>query len=355
MRLAYGAMGHGRGHAMRSSAMIDRLGSKHTVPVYAGPDACRVMKGRYDCELIPSIHYHDGASGSIDAAMTIKRNLRPGLDLLFAGPHARRLSASWDRFEPELVISDSETWSPQLARALGIPRISLDHGGIMAYCRPRFPGTDQLLAQRDRFADLSMMGCPKQSMVSSCHPAEPWHRDVCVFGPILRPMAYGARPQRGEHLLAYFNKGAHQHHDSVAKALRACGRAVIIHGSGREGRVGNLLFRAPSQPGFVDDLAGVTAVIATTGHQLAADALWLGKPMLLLPEAAVEQRLNASMADRLGTGAHADLSGCDIQRFPLRLDDYRAAMGANRRAGLDEARQALCEAMDWINPRKAPA
>ncbi len=166
MRLAYGAMGHGRGHAMRSSAMIDRLGSKHTVPVYAGPDACRVMKGRYDCELIPSIRYHDGASGSIDAALTIKRNPRPGLDLLFAGPHARRLSASWDRFEPELVISDSETWSPQLARALGIPRISLDHGGIMAYCRPRFPGTDQLLAQRDRFADLSMMGCPKQSMVS---------------------------------------------------------------------------------------------------------------------------------------------------------------------------------------------
>ncbi len=168
-------------------------------------------------------------------------------------------------------------------------------------------------------------------------------------------MAYGARPQRGEHLLAYFNKGAHPLHDGVEQALRACDRAVIIHGSGREGRVGNLLFRAPSQPGFGDDPAGATAVIATAGHQLAADALWLGKPMLLLPEAAVEQRLNASMADRMGIGARAELSGCDIQRFLLRLDDYRAAMGAYRRGGLDDARQALCEAMDWINPRKAPA
>lgn len=357
MRIAYGVMGYGRGHAMRSSAMLEWLSREHEVRVYAGPDAYAVMKNQHDCELIPCIHYHYGPGGSIDPALTVKRNLRLSMDLLFGGARTRQLAASWDRFAPDLVISDSEAWSHQLARARGIPRISLDHVGIMAYCRPSFPAEDRLLAQRDRFGYLAMMGRPQHAIVSSFYPAEARYPNVSVVGPILRPLVYAAEPRQGKYLLAYFNKGTHQLHDALEQALRACGRPVVIYGAEREGRDENLLFRPPSQQGFVEDLAGCAAVIATAGHQLAAEALWLGKPMLLLPEAAVEQRLNAHMVQKMGIGERGclrELSGYDIQRFLLRLDDYRSAIRRYRRDGLTESRQALAAAMARLSPRPAP-
>ena len=348
MRIAYGVMGYGRGHAMRSSAILAELGREHQIKVYAGPDAYAVMNEHFECELIPCIHYRYGASGQIDPLTTIRANISPSADLLFGGAGTQRIAQSWKAFRPELVISDSEAWSHQLARRMKIPRISIDHVGIMAYCKPQFATGDALLAQRDRLGYLAMMGRPDHAIVSSFFPAPPRYPNVSLVGPILRDMVYRARPAQGEYLLAYFNKGEHQFTEGVEQALRACGRPVVVYGAGRAGQDENLHFKAPSQQGFVDDMAGAAAVIATAGHQTASECLWLGKPMLLLPENAVEQRLNAHMACCMGIGAQAsllELTGYDIQRFLLRLDEHRHQIGRHRRDGRVEALAALERAM----------
>ncbi len=352
MRIAYGIMGYGRGHAMRSSAIIPGLeAAGHQVKVFAGPDAYAVMKERFDCTLIPTIAWRYGQDGRVDTARTIRENVGPMADVLFGGAGVGAMHRDFDAFRPHLVVSDSEAWTHKVARQRRLPRISLDHVGIMAYCRPDFPLADRAAAMRDAFGYRTLMGLPEYAIVSSFYDAKPRYRNVEVVGPILRGMVLSARPTRGDYLLAYFNKGPHQFLPGVEQALRSLELPVRVYGTGRVGEDENLSFRAPSQQGFVDDLAGARAVLSTAGNQLLSEAIWLGKPALTLPEDVVEQRLNAHMVVQMGVGEQADLAtltGYDIERFLRQCDDYEQRLPEYRREGNKEAQAALERALDRI-------
>lgn len=352
MRIAYGIMGYGRGHAMRSSAIIPSLEAEgHEVRVFAGPDAHAVMHERFNCQLIPTIAWRYGVDGRVDTERTIRENIGPMADVLFGGAGIKRMHKEWDAFQPDLVISDSEAWTHKVARQRRLPRISLDHVGIMAYCRPEFPLADRAAAARDAWGYKTLMGIPDHAIVSSFYDAPARYPHVDVVGPILRDMVLNARACDQGYLLAYFNKGPHQFLPNVEQALRALDVPVRVYGTGRVGDDDNLSFRAPSQQGFVDDLAGARAVLSTAGNQLISECIWLGKPTLLVPEDVVEQRLNAAMVCKMGIGEQADLStltGYDIERFLLRTDEYAARMPEYQRQGNKEALAALERAIDRI-------
>lgn len=352
MRIAYGIMGYGRGHAMRSSAIIPSLLAQgHQVRVFAGPDAYAVMKDQFDCSLIPTIAWRYGADGRVDTQRTIRENVKPMADVLFGGEGVAALNKDWDDFRPHVVISDSEAWTHKVARQRRLPRVSLDHVGIMAYCKPSFPLADRFAAARDAFGYRTLMGIPDHAIVSSFYDCPARYRNVQTVGPILRDMVLQAKPRKGDYLLAYFNKGPHQFLAGVEQALRALDIPVHVYGTGRVGDDDNLSFRAPSQQGFVDDLAGCRGVLSTAGNQLISEAIWLGKPTLLVPEDVVEQRLNASMVVRMGVGEQADLStltGYDIERFLRQCDDYAQRLPEYRREGNKEAIAALQRALHDI-------
>lgn len=352
MRIAYGIMGYGRGHAMRSSAIIPSLEQAgHEIKVFAGPDAYAVMKDRFDCTLIPTIAWRYGPDGRVDTQRTIRENVGPMADVLFGGKGIAQMHRDWDDFHPHLAISDSEAWTHKTARQRNLPRISLDHVGIMAYCRPEFPLGDRMAAARDAWGYRTLMGLPEHAIVSSFYDAPARYRNVDVVGPILRDMVRAAQPQRGDYLLAYFNKGPHQFLPGVEQALRALDLPVRVYGTGRVGEDDNLSFRAPSQQGFVDDLAQCKAVLSTAGNQLISEAIWLGKPMLLVPEDVVEQRLNASMVCKMGIGEQMPLSaltGYDIERFLRHVDDYEQRLPEYRREGNKEALAALERGLERI-------
>jgi hypothetical protein len=53
----------------------------------------------------------------------------------------------------------------------------------------------------------------------------------------------------------------------------------------------------------MEDLAGCDAVVSTAGNQLVGEALFLGKPMLVMPEAwNFEQSVNAHFLEQSGAG-----------------------------------------------------
>src|SRR3546814_17961876 len=95
--------------------------------------------------------------------------------------------------------------------------------------------------------------------------------------------------------------------DLIDRVLRLLDCKVRVYGTRRRGEDDNLDFRAPSVQGFIDDVAGCRAVLSTAGNQLIGEALHFGKPVLALPEPALEQRLKASMPERMGVGQRGDL------------------------------------------------
>lgn len=348
MKIAYGVMGYGRGHAMRSAAMIARLLREHDVRVFAGGDASQALHDDFDCEPLPVIGYQYGDNGRMSAPLTLTRNAGLTADLLLGGARTRAVWARMEAFAPDIVISDSETWTHRFARAHGVPRISFDHVGIMAYCHCAFDAQDRWRGLRDGLGYRLFMGEPDRVLVSSFYPAPPRRPGVEVVGPILRPAVRAARPRRGDYILAYFNKGEYQYTAAVDTVLRACGERVIVYGVPRSGRYGNVEFKAPSQDGFVRDLAGCKAVMATAGNQLLSEAVYLGKPILTMPEDVVEQRLNARAIEAMGVGARARLdrpSLRDIGAFLEQADAFAAHSRRHARDGLPQAEAALTRFM----------
>lgn len=326
MKIAYGVMGYGRGHAMRTAAVLPALMAEHEITVFAGDDAYDVLAPQFPCVRIPTLGYRYNARGGHSWPQTIAQNFTPMSDLLLRGPGARSVEREFRIRGIELVISDSEAWTHRAAQRLRLPRIGFDHVGVIAYCKPHFPSELWLAGRRDAWAYRYLMGEPERILISSFYPAEPSKSSTKIIGPLLREAVRSCLPTRGDYLLAYFNKGQHLYQESVDRALRLLDLPVVVYGTARRGRCDNLEFRAPSNEGFVRDLAGCKAVIATAGNQLIGEAIHFGKPILALPENAFEQRLNAWMIEQMGVGRRADIrtfSPSDVDRFLSDCETFR--------------------------------
>jgi len=337
-------MGYGRGHAMRSAAVLPALRREHEVTVFAGGDAYEVLAPQFPTVRIPVIGYRYNARGGHSFPKTIAENLAPLGDLLWGGAGMAAVEGEFRRRGIQLVISDSEAWCHRAAQKLKLPRISFDHVGIIAYCKPHFPPDLWLAGMRDAWGYRSLMGVPERILLSSFYPAEPMFPNTQMVGPMQRDEVLRAKPEDGDYLLCYFNKGEHQYLPQVDRALRLLDCPVVIYGTPYRGQVENLDFRAPSNAGFVHDLAGCRAVLSTAGNQTIGEAIHLGKPILAIPEDAFEQRLNAHMIETMGVGMRAELRSLtpsDVDRFMGNTAWYRSNMREHARDGRDEAIETL--------------
>ena len=344
MRIAYGVMGYGRGHAMRTMSVLPSLMAEHDVTVFAGGDAYEVLAPLFPTVRIPTIGYRHNKTGGHSIARTVSDNVAPMADLFFGGHGTEQVELEFKSRDIQLVISDSEAWTHRVARKLKLPRISFDHVGIIAYCKPHFPPDLWLSGMRDALGYRQLMGIPERILIASFYPAEGAYPGVKVVGPMLRDEVKRLKPRDGDFLLCYFNKGEHQYRPHIDRALRLLDCPVVIYGTPHRGRVDNLDFRAPSNEWFLHDLASCKAVLSTAGNQLIGEAMHFGKPFLAAPEEAFEQRLNAHMIERMGIGMRADLkrlTPSDVDRFLANHAQYRSMMRDHAGDGRAEATAAL--------------
>lgn len=343
VRIAYGVFGYGRGHATRTAAVLPELVRRHSVLVFAGGEAYETLANSYPVVRIPTLGYRYRGDRRSNY-LTIRHNVWHLLDIAFGGPTTQAVLREMQDFRPDVVISDAEPWTQRVARRLRVPRISFDHFGVMAYCRLPMPLLDRIRSIRDVAVYRWMMRGPQRMIVSSFYDAPPARDGVQVVGPMLRDEVLQARPVRGQHLLVYLNNGAHQFSPAVERALREVGVPALIYGTPRRGADGNLDFRPLSNLPFVEDLATCRAVISTAGNQLMGEALHLGKPMLVMPEDCVEQRLNAKAVERLGIGVQVRASAFNskcLQAFLEREGEFLVAIRAAARDGRREAVETI--------------
>lgn len=358
MRIAYGIFGYGRGHATRSAAVIPELASRHDVRIFAGGDAYDQLAPQYPITRIPLLGYRYTKRGTISTWKTAKENAYQVLDMLLHGPQFAQVQAAVEEFQPHLIISDAEPWMHRVARRLRIPRIGFDHFGIMVYCKPHIPLGDRIRSRRDVLVYRWLMGKPDRIIVSSFYHAKPRWPRVRVIGPLLRDEVLSAAPTRGEHLLVYFNKGAYQFMPHIEFALKASGLPCRIYGTPRRGVEGRLTYLPMSNQPFVEDMAGCRAIISTAGNQLVGEAVHLGKPMLVMPERSVEQRLNASSLERRKFGMqvrHRDFNVDHLQKFLAREETYLKHILCASRNGRAEAIEAIEEFIGELRSRGSAA
>lgn len=359
LKIAYGVMGYGRGHATRVRSVLPGLMRHHDVTVFAGGDAVPVLAPLVPLVRIPTLGYVYGRGGDLSVTGTVARNAAGMSDLLLGGPGLDALVRELRQGRFDLVISDSEAWTHRAAAKLGLPRISFDHVGVIAWCQPHFPPELWLRGRRDGWVYRQLMGEPDRILISSFYPAQPVAREARVIGPVLREELRQAEASEGDFLLAYFNKGRHQFTAALDLALRRLDARVVVYGTPYRGRVDNLEFRAPGNLEFIRDLASCRAVIGTAGNQLIGEAIHFRKPILALPESVFEQQLNAWTVQRMGIGARARLTTLtvgDIEDFLVGVDACRARMPAYPGDGRELAVSTLlqfCRELGARAPRAA--
>lgn len=349
MKILYGVTGEGMGHAMRSRVVLEHLvAAGHTVEIMASGRAATFLGKRF--EGVNTIHglHMILEENRVRRGKTLWSNVLSG-----ATGVPRNIAAYFEligSFEPEVVISDFESWTYLYGKHRRLPILSIDNMQVIHRCTlpDDIIDANKLAFQLTRaFIKTKLPGCDAYFITSFFRP--PTRKpDTYLFPPILRPEILAARPAPGDHLLVY-QSGANE---ALQQALAATGLPCRIYGmrpgASEETREGALRFLPFSEAGFIDDLATCRAVIAVGGFTLMGEAVYLRKPMLALPlEGQFEQMLNARYLEREGYGMWtSDLSDPTVvPRFLERLPACERALASYQQTDNHELLAAVDE---WL-------
>ncbi|HVP66398.1 MAG TPA: MJ1255/VC2487 family glycosyltransferase [Anaeromyxobacteraceae bacterium] len=341
MRILYGVVGEGMGHAMRSRVVLDELTRHHEVQVVVSGRAYDYLKARESDRLGVnriwglSIVYEDNR---VKNFRTVLENLRGAL---VRGGWPENIRAWFDlteRFRPEVVISDFESWSYLYAKVRGLPVVSVDNQQIIARCRlapEAVRGHMRSFRLTRALVAAKLPRCFHYLVTTFFFPPVAKPRTTLV-PPILRRQVLDAVPEPGGHLLVYQTSTSY---GGLLEELRRCGVECRVYGVRRdlreEVREGNLRFRPFSEAGFVDDLRTARGVVSNGGFTLLGEAVYLGRPVLSVPVAKqFEQVLNARYLEREGYGlAAGEVDAATLGEFLDRTPEFRRNLERYRQDG----------------------
>lgn len=356
MKILYGVVGEGMGHAMRSRVVLEYLLSQgHEVEIMASGRASTFLKARFMEAGSAEVHPIHGLHMIYD-----ENRVRRGKTLwsnVLAGTTGvpKNIAAYFDLikdFRPELVISDFESWTYLYAKTHRVPVVSIDNMQIINRCdhdRDVYEGfeTDYQIAKA--FVKGKLPFCDEYVITTFFHPVVD-KPDTRLIPPILRPEILDAPVSRGDHLLVYQTA---EGNDGLSDILAATGLPCRIYGMKRtltEDHVeGMLTYRPFSETTFIDDLASARGVVAGGGFTLMGEAVYLKKPMLAVPLGGqFEQIMNGRYLAKVGYGATA-MSLDDpqtIRDFVAALPRYEAALATYDQQGNTQLYGALDEVTD---------
>lgn len=309
MKILYGVVGEGMGHAVRSRVVLEHLLARgHEIEIMASGRAADFLAARFrGVRRIHGFHIVYGEN-QMRLAATVGSNL-----VSSAAGLPKNLSAYFDLirgFSPEAVISDFDSWTYLYGKAHGLPVISVDNNQIIH--RGRHPAEvvaghelDFQLARA--FVTAKLPFCLHYVVTTFFFP-ELRKPDTTLVPPILRPEVLAAPSTRGDHLLVYQTA---EGNTGLARTLAGTGMECRIYGMRRgiqeEQVEGNLRYRPFDEAGFIADLASARAVICGGGFTVLGEAVYLRKPTLSVPvRGQFEQVLNARWLERLGYGRYAE-------------------------------------------------
>jgi uncharacterized protein (TIGR00661 family) len=347
MRILYGVVGEGMGHATRSCVILRHLVESHDVQIVVSGRAHEFLRKTFPALEVHEIAglnmiYEDNAVKRRRTALDFLKKL-PGFAENFATMH--RLSQA---FQPELVVSDFESFAYLYAKKHDLPVLSIDNMQIINRCQldVEIPPEEQTSLQMAKaVVKAKLPHCDHYLITTFFFPPLRKER-TSLFPPILRDAVLDAERTMGEHVLVY--QTSDTFHELVPTLQRLPGK-FRVYGLKRDEQLGNVTLKGFSEDGFVRDLASARAVLAGGGFSLMGEAVYLGKPMLSVPlKGQFEQTLNALYLQKLGYGEyHRELSERAIAEFLERAPEYARNVAGHKqdrnRAILDKLDALIAE------------
>ena len=339
-RILYGVMGDSRGHVSRSLA-VAQLMPQHEYLFVGGGVVHELKTQGYQVENTPM-------------ASTIRRNNRVDVWATLTnaarvfyrrGTAVQRIADIMRSFDPDLVLTDYEFFTPLAARKLGRPCVSLDHQHVLTHCRYD-PPQGQTLNRILTCSTVKLLySIATRYLIISFYappPVDPTTTEV--FPPVVRSEILKQPPTQDDFGLVYL---ADSTFHGLLPLLEGRNREFVVYGIGQQPPRRNLTFKEKSLEGFAEDMARCRYVISNAGHSLISEALYLGKPVLAFPrDLEFEQFLNAHFLAKLGLGTYrasiSDAQGA-LDEFENRLGEYEATIFKKQFFGNDRLKARVEE------------
>ncbi len=343
MRILYGVVGEGMGHATRSKVVCEHL-------VNSGHEVKIVVSGRAHAFLARTFHDVVEIKGltiryvdnRMDRDGTLARNVLAAPAMLTAnvGAYFERVAG----FHPDVVVSDFDSFAYLFAKRHRVPILSLDNQQIISRCKlAKFAkqGVKVDYQMTKAFVRAKLPACDHYLVTTFFFPPvrKRYERDTTLVPPILRPAIVDAksRARPGEHVLVYQTSGSDASLLDELNAVRE--ERFIVYGLQKSLRRGNCTLKEFSEDGFVEDLVTARAVIANGGLSLLGEAVYLGKPVLSVPVGnQYEQTLNARYLEQLGYGLASERIDAQLVGLFLReAPKYASRVAKHRQDGNRES------------------
>jgi uncharacterized protein (TIGR00661 family) len=334
MKIVVGVCGFGLGHSTRQRPIVEGLLARGHDLVLVTHDQSHEFFTRHFPDVpnarvyVPRIHT---TAHGIDFTATADdpRNAQPEAHAAFwnacdlvAGQYGK----------PDLVISDYDMVSAQIAYLFGAPLVTLDQQSkFLGY---ECPAIDAFTPDEHRMRLGYFFPKARVRVATSFFPIE--YAPVAGYPVTIIPSILGrdvagqvGAPVDGD-VAVYLSAASHIQQpldELLALFGEFTGHRFTCFVDAETTQVPtNVTLRHNSRADFVECLRHSDAVIATAGHNLITEALYLDVPMFLVPFNHYEQQLNARVISDAGLGAAAaTITHDNLEAFLGNLETYRQA------------------------------
>lgn len=314
MKYMFIVQGEGRGHMTQALTLAGLLRSR-------GHQISKVLVGRSPSRSLPDFFTKgiEAPLGQFESMnfMPSSDNRKPNMvgTVLFNSlnlpkyyPSIQYIRDQIDAYSPDVVVNFYELMAGMayFFHEIDTPMISIGHQYLFLHedfslPRHKYPASYGL----DFFTRLTSVGSVKHLALSFREMRNDLEHDIIVVPPLLRKEVYSLEPQRGDYIHGYMlNSGFSEdilkwHSENPEIPLR------FFWDKWEMGKIhkvdDSLSFYLIDDKEFLKQMAGCRAYASTAGFESVCEAMWLGKPILMVPS-HIEQEINGFDASRTGAG-----------------------------------------------------
>ncbi len=318
MKYLFIVQGEGRGHMTQALTLSNLLRQR-------GHEIVKVMVGKSPGRKLPEF-FEDGIGAPVVQFESM--NFMPSADnrkpsmvgtVLFNSFNMHKYYPSMKLLYEEITGSGADVivnFYELLAgmtcffHEIHVPMVSIGHQYLFLHRdfglpHHKYPGAKAL----DFYSKMTSVGSVKHLALSFRRMPDDTEHNIVVVPPLLRPEVLSMTPSSGDYIHGYMlNSGFAAeveawHHDNPSVPLRFFWdnwEAGKIH------RVDDTLsFYLLDDHEFLKQMAGCRAYASTAGFESVCEAMYLGKPILMVPS-HIEQEINGFDAVRSGAGIVCD-------------------------------------------------
>lgn len=283
MKILYGIQGTGHGHLSRARELLPELSKHASVDVM-------VSGHNSTLELDNPVKYRKhGISLSYDSnggvsVLGTLRDLRP---IRFLSD-VQSISIN----DYDLVISDYEPVSAWSARLEGVPSVAMSHQA--AFLSPSTPRP----SKRSRTAEVVLQHFAPADRAVGFHFKQ---YDDFIRPPIIRSAIRKLQVSRWNHVTVYLPAYHHEVLQQIFAPFSHLSWHIFSPFCSQTFEEENCIVHPISYQSFLESFAACSGVVCSAGFETCAEAMYLGKKLLVVPiRNQYEQACNAAALEQMG-------------------------------------------------------